>query len=143
LEFETMHGYQAYHQHKKTLPTRIDLILTLYRTAIELLDRAEPMLRGQDAEAARPLLAKAQLIVSGLGAGMVGDDGEAANNFRRLYEFVAFQLNEGTLESVVAARRVLLTLREAFTDVRAQAITLEAEGKIPSLDGTHHIYLST
>jgi flagellin-specific chaperone FliS len=138
-----MHGYRAYYQQKQASPTRIDLILTLYRTAIDSLDRAEALLREQKIDAARPLLTKTQWIVSAMGAGLLDDIDETANNFRKLYEFVSFKLTQGSAEDIVAARRVLATLLEAFNSVRGQAMILEAEGKIPTLDEAHQICLST
>jgi len=138
-----MHGYRAYHQQKKTSPTRIDLILTLYRTAIELLDQAESLTRADDADAARPLLTKTQLIVTSLGAGLVGQSDDAANNFRRLYEFVSFKLTQGSPADIIAARKVLRTLFEAFESVRGQAIQLEADGAIPRLDDERQVCLTT
>jgi hypothetical protein len=60
-----------------------------------------------------------------------------------LYEFVSFKVAQGERNDLVAARRILAMLLETFESVRPQAIQLEQEGKIPALDETCHVSLST
>ena len=129
-----MTGYAAY-KKAQSLPTmRIDLILLLYRKALENLGRARQALtRGQPA-LARPLLLNTQLIVTGLAAELPAYRDEGALNFLRLYEFVAHQMKLSTIESIDAAVRVLTPLLEGFEAVRDQAVALEMQGVLPPLD---------
>jgi flagellin-specific chaperone FliS len=128
-----MNGYAAYKKTQSLPTTRIDLILTLYRKAIENLARARAALTQAKLDLARPLLLNTQLIVSGLAAELPAYRDEGAINFLRLYEFVAHQMNLGTIESVDAAVRVLTPLLEGFEAVRDQAIALEMKGELPPL----------
>ena len=74
------------------------------------------------------------MIVVGIASGLPACRDETTINFLRLYEFVAHQLAVRTPDSVAAAMQVLGTLRKGFEKVRTQALSLEAEGKIPPLD---------
>jgi flagellar protein FliS len=129
-----MQRYLAYKQAQDLPMTRIDLILTLYRKALDHLVRARVALAEQRAADALPHLNKTQLIVVGIASGLPASEDEAAVNFLRLYEFVAYQMVLGTVASVDAATKVLATLLKGFESVREQAISLELQGKIPALD---------
>lgn len=129
-----MIGHAAYKNVQNLPPTRIDLILTLYRRSLQNLGRARQALVQQQPDAARPLLAQTQLIVTALASELPGCKDEAAINFLRLYEFVAHQMKVGTIDSVDAAVRVLTPLLNGFESVREQAVTLERQGAIPPLD---------
>jgi flagellin-specific chaperone FliS len=129
-----MQGYAAYKEAQNAPMTRIDLILTLYRKALDLLAQARGALADHCPERALPHLAKTQLIVLGMAAGLPGHKDEAAHNFLRLYEFIAYQMVQGTLESVDAAEKVLRTLLKGFETVREEAVSLELQCKIPPLD---------
>jgi flagellin-specific chaperone FliS len=137
-----MHGYSAYQQARNPPLTRVDLILTLYRKALDHLTQARVALAGQRPDEALPCLSKTQLIVMGMAAGLPAYKDEAALNFLRLYEFVAYQMVQGTLASVDAAARVLQTLLKGFETVREQAVSLELQGKIPPLEGDRIISLT-
>ena len=137
-----MQGYAAYKEAQNPPITRIDLILTLYRMSLEHLSQARGALAEHCPERALPHLAKTQLIVVGLASGLPGHKDEAAHNFLRLYEFVAYQMVQGTLESVDAADKVLHTLLKGFETVREQAVSLELQGKIPPLDRDHLLSLT-
>jgi flagellin-specific chaperone FliS len=137
-----MRAYQAYRQQKNRPLPRIDLILTLYRKALDQIEQAIPLLQQQDSQAAQPFLIKARLIVAGMGAGIADNTEESAGNFQRLYEFVSFKLAQATIDDVFAARKVMRTLLEAFEAVRDQALTLESEGAIAPIGETHHVHLS-
>jgi flagellin-specific chaperone FliS len=124
----------VYKQAQTIRPTRIDLILGLYRNALEFLGEARAALAENRSGAVKPLLLKTQMIVMGLASGLPAERDEVALNFLRLYEFVSYQLVQGTPESIDAATGVLRTLMERFMAVREQAIALELQGKIPPLD---------
>jgi flagellin-specific chaperone FliS len=137
-----MQGYAAYKQTQDLSMTRIDLILSLYRKALDHLTRARTALAEERLSDALPHLTKTQLIVVGIASGLPAYKDEAAVNFLRLYEFVAHQMVLGTLESVDAAARVLGTLLKGFEKVREQAVSLELQGKIPPLDKGHLLSLT-
>ena len=130
-----LNAYQKYRKDEPTGWTRIDLLLALYDKALERLDRAEAALRAGDPETALPQLAKTQLIVTELAAGVRVDvNPEANTNMLRLYEYAAHELARATPEAIDNARKVLRTLREGFEAVRAEANELERTGRLPSAD---------
>ena len=61
-----MTGHAAYQQTKNLPMTRIDIILSLYRKALENLARAHLALTENRKDAARPFLLNTQLIVTAL-----------------------------------------------------------------------------
>jgi flagellar secretion chaperone FliS len=129
-----MNGYAAYKKVQAMPTTRIDLILALYRKALENLGRAREALTQQKPDAARPLLAQTQLMVSAMATELPAYRDDASMNFLRLYEFVAHQMNLATVESVDAAVRVMTPLLKGFEAVREEALDLERRGAIPPLD---------
>ena len=137
-----MQGHAAYKQAQDLPMTRIDLVLALYRKALEQLDRARSALVEQRRADALPHLTKTQLIVVGMASGLPAYKDEAALNFLRLYEFVAYQLAQGTVAGVDAAAPVLRTLLTGFEKVREQAATMELQGKIPPLGRDHLVSLT-
>jgi flagellar protein FliS len=134
-----MQGYAAYKQARDLPMTRIDLILALYRKALDHLARARAALADRSPAEALPHLTRTQLIVVAIASGLPAHKDEAATNFLRLYEFVAHQMALGTLDSVDAAARVLSTLLKGFENVREQALSLESQGAIPPLDRDHMV----
>ena len=130
-----LNPYQKYRKDEPTGWTRIDLLLALYDKALERLDRAEVALLANDTETALPQLAKTQLIVTELAAGVrVEVNPEANTNMLRLYEFVAHELARASVEAIANARKVLRTLREGFEAIRTEANELERSGRLPSAD---------
>jgi flagellar protein FliS len=130
-----MNPYQKYRRHEPTGWTRIDMLLALYDKALENLNRAEAALRANDSTTAISLLAKTQLIVTGLAAGIRIDvNPEVNTNMLRLYEFVVNELIKTSVEAITSARKVLGTLREGFETVRDEANELERTGRLPGAD---------
>src|SRR5215207_8734885 len=103
-----MRPYEAYRQQQNASMPRIDLILALYRKALELLPRARQAIAEQRPDAAQKHIAQVQLIVTSLGSGYTADD-EASTNFLRLYEFVSHRLTICSIADVQAAEQVLRT----------------------------------
>ncbi len=137
-----MTGYSAYKRVQSLPPTRIDLILTVYRKAMENLGRARQALTEEQPDVARPLLLQTQLLVSGMASELPAYKDQLSINFLRLYEFVAHQMSVGTIDSVDAAVRVLTPLMQAFESVREQAAALERQGKIPPLEQSRLVSLN-
>ncbi len=128
-----MNPVNVYERNCTPTLSRVDVIVALYRKALDRLQRAGALLVDQRADATGTLLAETQLIVSSLSAGWAGNSDPSAVNFLRLYEFVAHQLTLGALENIHAARRILAMLLEGFEAIRDQAVGLENRGEIPSL----------
>jgi flagellin-specific chaperone FliS len=131
-----MNPYLAYKRNEPSTGwTRIDILLALYDGALERLDKAEAALRSGSRAAAIPLLARTQLIVSELAAGVRLEGNEqAGTNILQLYEFVTHQLRQPELTAIANARRILQTLREGFAGIQAEANELERTGRLPPAD---------
>jgi len=128
-----MRAFAAYQQTQNLPTTRIDLILALYRQALDLLERAGAALAIGQKENALSHLAKAQMIVMALATGIPANPDEPGKNFLRLYEFVSHQLTQGTADAVADAAKVLRSLQDGFQSAREKALELEQQGKIPPL----------
>jgi flagellin-specific chaperone FliS len=129
-----MRHLEAYKQAQKISPTRIDLILGLYRNALEFLGQARTALAENRPAAAKSALLKSQMIVMGLASGLPAHENKDSLDFLRLYEFVSFKMVQSTTESIDAAASILRTLMEKFLAVREQAIALERAGEFAPLD---------
>ncbi|MBX9582086.1 MAG: flagellar protein FliS [Gemmataceae bacterium] len=131
-----MNPYRAYRPQETVAGwTRIEMVLALYDKALDRLDRAAVALRAGDVPAARPELAKVQLIVGELAAGVRPDASpETGANLLRLFEFVADRLRVPAADRVADARKVLATLREGFEAVREDANRLEKAGQVPAAE---------
>lgn len=111
--------------------SRIDLLLALYDGALARLTKAEMALTNGDVPVATPYMAKAQLIVGELAAGVrVEVDEENGANMLRLYEYAVNELRTPRLANVRNAKKVLATLREGFEAVREEANRLEKSGEL-------------
>ncbi|MBX9623755.1 MAG: flagellar protein FliS [Gemmataceae bacterium] len=129
-----MNPYRAYRPQETVAGwTRIEMVLALYDKALDRLDRAAVALRAKDTPAAVPELAKVQLIVSELAAGVrPAVSPETGPNLLRLFEFVADRLRRPDPDRVADARKVLATLRDGFEAVREEANRLEKAGHLPA-----------
>jgi flagellin-specific chaperone FliS len=104
-------------------------LLALYDGAIERLDRAEAAVRSNDRTTAIPLLARVQLIVAELAAGVRQDvNPQTGPNMLRLYQFVTGELRSPRVIAIANARKVLRTLREGFEAIRPEAAAMERAG---------------
>ena len=137
-----MRAFDAYKQSQNLPMTRIDLILAVYRKALDSLGKARAALADKKPDAARPFLLGAQMIVMGLTSELPAYKDEAAINFLRLYEFVSYQMVQGAIENVDAAEKVLRTLLIGFEKVRGEAVALEMQGKIPPLNQSRLVSLT-
>jgi flagellar biosynthetic protein FliS len=127
--------YDAYRQPVSAAATRIELLLALFDGAIERVSTALADLREGREGDARNRIARAQLIVSELSAGVRPEfNPELSVSILRLYEFVVHQLSLADLYSVTSALDVLRKLRAGFEAIRSEAIKLERTGQIPPLD---------
>ena len=131
-----MNPYLAYRRQEETTGwSRIELLMALYDKALERLDRAAAALKAGDQATAIPQIAKTQLIVSELAAGVRLDGNEENGaNILRLYEFVTNELRQPRIEGIANARKILATLREGFEVIRAEANELERSGRLPTAE---------
>ena len=84
------------------------MLLALYDGALARLDKAAMALTNGDVPVATPYIAKAQLIVSELAAGVrVEVDEEMGTNMLRLYEYVVNELRTPRLANVGNAKKIL------------------------------------
>ena len=111
--------------------SRIDLLLALYDGALARLSKAEMALTNGDVPVATPYMAKAQIIVTELAAGVRLDvDEQMGANMLRLYEFVVNELRTPRLANVRNAVKILNTMREGFEGIREEANRLEQSGEL-------------
>jgi flagellin-specific chaperone FliS len=123
---------RAYRQQQEAGWARIDLLLALYDGAIERLHRAVAALRRGDDAAAGPPLARAQLLVLQMAAGINLDVGDPSSpNLLRLAEFCVHAIASRGPDKIEAAARCLETTREGFRAIRDEAVRLERSGAIP------------
>jgi flagellin-specific chaperone FliS len=131
------------YKNAQSLPkSRIDTIIALYRKALSHLDRARATLLSNDSSAATTHLLKTQTIVMALASNLPAYKDEAAINFLRLYEFVAYQMKRGGVANVDAAAKVLRILLTGFEAKREQALALELQGKLPPVDAISNVSLT-
>jgi flagellin-specific chaperone FliS len=131
-----MNPYQKYRRQDEVRHrTRMDALLAMYDKALERLDAAEAAFRAGNRPAAVAQIAKTQLIVIALAAGVrVVGDSEISMTILRLYEYAVRHLGTPSLDGIEIARTALRTLRTGFEAVRAEANELERAGHIPALD---------
>ena len=119
-----MLAYQKYRQDEPTGWTRIDLLLALYDKALERLDRAEQALRANDTATALPQLAKTQLIVTELAAGVRVEGGVDVTSQPAVDALAAKLTAEGVKLDVLVHVAGVLGLDELgaidYDDVRRQ-----------------------
>jgi flagellar secretion chaperone FliS len=127
-----MNAYAKYRQSEPVVGmTRIEVLLALYDGALARLDKAAQALTNGDIPVATPYLAKTQLIVSELAAGVRLDvDEQMGVNMLRLYEFVVDAIKTPRLENVKSAISILTTVREGFEAIKDEANKLEKGGDL-------------
>jgi flagellar biosynthetic protein FliS len=129
-----MNALHAYRQQQALSWTRIDMLLALYRGAIDRLERALAAIERADASTAKPLLLRAQRMVTELLAGIDLQYGDLPDRLAKLYTFVLRAIGQGTVEQIRSAISVLKTLQEGLEGIRDQAVNMERSGEIPPID---------
>lgn len=115
--------------------TRIDVLLALYDGAISRLKQAHALIQQGDDLAAIPLMAKAQLIITELSAGVRLDvNAEMGINYMRLYEYIVHLLTQVEAHRISEALKLMLTLREGFEAIREEAVAMERRGEFVATD---------
>ena len=129
--------YSAYRNQPLAGKTRIETILELYDALIARIEKCLTELERNAVSESLQLRVDAQMIVTGLAAGLDLDQGEIPNRMLRLYEFIADCLRVGGPEKLKAALGVARTLQEAFLGIRSEAVQLERSGSIPGVEASH------
>lgn len=129
-----MNPYAKNQQETTPSWTRIDMLLALFDGGVERCEQALAALERQDHDAARKFLIKARLIVMGLISGVLADGDPVTTTILQVYEFALHSLNQGGIEDVQGALKVLRMMREAFQKVRPEAVALERSGVIPPIN---------
>jgi len=108
--------------------TRIDLLLRLYRAAIQRIEDATKLMESDaDSVPARLTCLKAIELVQAIQLGLDTNQGTVPENIERLCDFVMRQLTRPTIQSLHDAKHVLETLRDGFESIREDAIRFEQE----------------
>ncbi|MEM7314986.1 MAG: flagellar protein FliS, partial [Planctomycetota bacterium] len=104
----------AYSQQRSQSWTRVDMLLSLYRSGISSLDAAiEAKKLKDDAQSSLHRL-KAIRVIYGIAAGLDMNHGSVPEQIARLCEFSQFALQTDSLESMESVRTILSTLSSAF-----------------------------
>lgn len=111
---------------------RIDALLQLYDGALIHLERATEALRREGDQANVGYdLTRANLFIFGIQSGLDGNSaGELVQRVNQLSHFAGEAITGRDLEKLTAAITTLRTLRNAYSQVRSQALQMEAQGEI-------------
>lgn len=129
-----MNARQLYGQTAVGAWTRIDMLLRLYAAAVETADQGVAQIRSSGG-VEQGVRTRMQRIIGQLVDGLDLSQGEVPETIQSLLLF-ALKTTEGNQEHEWASMsRVLSTLREGFTAIRAEAIEAERKGEVPPLGG--------
>lgn len=139
-----MNPYKKYQQAETNGGwLRIDVLLALFDGAVERLDKANIYFGLGNLAIAEQLVARVQLIVGQLAAGIIiQENEETGTNCLRLYEYCLHELNRSEFAGLKNARYILATLREGYEAVREDARRIERSGEIPPVEYQKMVYAS-
>jgi flagellar protein FliS len=113
-----MNPYASYRKVTTETADPLELVIMLYRGAINFLNGAEKAMRARDIETSNRLLLRAQDIVAELMGTINLDAGEVAVNLMRLYDFMQQRLITANLTKdpslAIEVRAMLLELLETW-----------------------------
>ncbi len=132
----TTNAQAAYSKHKVESWSRVDMLLALYDSGITSISAAEEAERTGDSETADKLRMKALRVIQGLIAGLDLNQGEVPKQMLRLFEYMHHAIHTRQPGHLESARNILTSLHESFQEIRTEAIALEKNGEIPSLETT-------
>lgn len=130
-----MKSLAAYQKSKSTGWSRVDMLLALYDATIKSLKSAVQNLEAGQADAAQRDIFFTQRCVTELMAGLDMRQGELPVRMLQLFSFIMERLIAAHPADLQASVNILTTLRDAFAEVREDALAMEAEGRIPPVDG--------
>lgn len=127
-------AHLAYRQSKKTSMTRIDMLIALYDTTLQTIQRGIAAIETGDSTRFELERVHACRCLIALLDGINPDHGEVARNTQQLCMYCVKLVWSGNLDQWKAAHRILQPLHESFTGIRDQAVSMELNGEIPALD---------
>jgi flagellin-specific chaperone FliS len=110
------------------------MLISLYDAAIGKLQQALKALQENEHGTAALQLLHASRLVFGIKLGLNMDYGDVPHEINRLCQYVDACVIDASLDRVESAIRVLTSLRDAFVEIRAEAIDMERDGKIPRFE---------
>jgi len=119
--------YLRYRQVTVETASVAELVVLLYRRAVQVLEEAEEAIRTRDVPRAHARLVYAQEIVSELMASLNLEVGELAHQLWSIYDYAQRRLIEANVRKdaavVAEVRGLLASLLEAWEQVAAQERT--------------------
>ncbi len=119
-----MNPYDHYRKVATETADPVELVIMLYRGAINFLAGAEQAMHAGDPAQSHRLLIRAQLVVAELMGTLDLDAGEIALNLNRLYDYMQRQMIEANLRKDPApaaeVRRMLVELLGTWEDIAQQ-----------------------
>lgn len=128
-----MNLQNRYKEHRRVGWTRVEMLLALYEAAIHSARDAQQAMDEQDPTKACQHCMRSVRLVMELRAGLNFDHGDSPKQLEQLLEFVQHCLLERE-PRVADALKILETLHSAYEGIREEAIQLESQGVIPSVD---------
>lgn len=114
--------------------TRVDMLIALYESGIRTVERLIEAHRTGDAGQVAEHRSKAIRIVLELVGGLDHSHGDLPHQLARLCEYMQHALLTGDDADYHSVRHVLVTLRDAFEEIRGEAAKLEQDGNIPPIE---------
>lgn len=130
----TYSRHTAYRQASATSWTRIDMLLALYDAAVFAVEHGQQAIQNQNDKSLIEYRFRAQRLITQLIAGVDVEQGELPQNVHRLLTFCLMQICGSTNEEWASAVSTLSQLKDAFREIRDQAVQWEQTGQIPPLE---------
>lgn len=127
-------AHSAYRRSKATSLTRVDLLISLYEKTLATLDVGIEAKRTDNDAAFQSAHFTAWRCVLALLDGIDPERSEVCENTQRLCLFAARMILESNEESWQNAKRVLQPLHDSFAQIRDEAVAMELNGEIPTLN---------
>ena len=129
-----MERYHAYHRQTAQSWTRIDMLLALYDVGLRAVAAGVQALEADDATALQAARFKVNRVVVELLDGLNPEFPETTEPIRRLLHFSAASIATDEKEKWSSTHRVLSSLREAYAEVREDAVGFESTGQAAAAD---------
>lgn len=129
-----MSPHEKYRNNSVTGWTRIEMVISLYDAAIGKLQQALAAIQNEERGSAALLLLHSSRLVFGIELGLNMDYGDVPHDINRLCQYVQDCIIEASSARIDSAIRVLSNLREAYAQIRPEAIQLERSGRIPRFE---------
>ena len=125
-------GGQSYEDHREIGWSRIDMLTQLYEAAVAATQQVADALSQNSSSAASPRV-RAIALVNAIESGLDLSQGEIPLRIQQLCHYVQQCLLSGEIAKTESAVRILQQLSDGFSQIRKEALQLEAVGEIPPL----------